>query len=188
MINPFITKKDLITHLYPEIVKEITRDYSTSFANLAAFPASGQTGRKYIAIDTNKVYLWNGDNAFEETQAMDIAQLAIDQSIGEVKSYLNRYDIEKMLSDDDTIRTFKDEFFNSKVKDIVCWNLVKLANPNINIDLFRTSYEDAIKYFKDVMRGNVDPVWPLRIDDPSTALDESGHIASSSNIKRRNHY
>jgi hypothetical protein len=30
------------------------------FANLAAFPATGETGKLYVALDTNKVYRWSG--------------------------------------------------------------------------------------------------------------------------------
>lgn len=30
------------------------------YANLAAFPATGQTGKIYLALDTNKVYRWSG--------------------------------------------------------------------------------------------------------------------------------
>ncbi len=30
------------------------------FANLAAFPVTGETGKMYVALDTNKVYRWSG--------------------------------------------------------------------------------------------------------------------------------
>jgi hypothetical protein len=30
------------------------------FANLAAFPVTGETGKLYVALDTNKVYRWSG--------------------------------------------------------------------------------------------------------------------------------
>ncbi len=142
----YLSTEKLETHIYKEIISEISRDNS------------------------------------------DIPGKAIKQGVGEAKSYLNRYDVVKMLSDTDAERTFQDDFFDSLVKDLVCWHLVKLANPNIDLKLFRTAYEDAQKYFKDVMKGNVDPAWPLRADDPDTTFDESGHISASSNKKRKNHY
>ena len=108
---------------------------------------------------------------------------AINNAESEAKSYLNRFDIVAMFSP-----TYTDQWLKSLVKDIACWHLIKLANPNINMELFRASYEDAISYFKNVMKGNFDPLWPLRVDDPETPFDESGHISSSSNIKRSNHY
>ena len=35
------------------------------FANLAAFPASGATGKIYVALDTNKIYRWSGATYIE---------------------------------------------------------------------------------------------------------------------------
>jgi len=35
------------------------------FANLASFPATGETGKIYIAIDTNKTYRWGGSSYIE---------------------------------------------------------------------------------------------------------------------------
>lgn len=113
-----------------------------------------------------------------------IVTKAMANAESEAKSYLNRFDVATMFQ-----TNFADEWLKSLVKDIACWHLIKLANPNINLELFRTCYEDAKKYFKDVMLGNVEPAgWPLRADDPATDFDESGHISSSSNTKRENHY
>lgn len=38
------------------------------FANLAAFPAAGETGKIYVALDTNKVHRWSG-SAYVEISA-----------------------------------------------------------------------------------------------------------------------
>lgn len=108
---------------------------------------------------------------------------AIAMGEGEAKSYLNRYDLAAMFN-----ASFQEEFFRSLVKDIVCWHLVKLANPNVSIDLFRTAYEDAIKTFDKVKKGTIDPAWPLRADDPATPNDDAGNIDWSSNTKRSNHF
>ena len=35
------------------------------FANLAAFPATGETGKIYVALDTNKTYRWSGSQYTE---------------------------------------------------------------------------------------------------------------------------
>lgn len=138
---PAITKAELKTHLYPEIVAIITR-----------------------ADD-------------------DIITRAITTGEGEVKAYLNRFDLAVMFGG-----TFTDEFFKSILKDVVCWHLIKLSSPNINLELFRTAYQDALKVLKDVMRGYIEPAWPLRPDDPTTDFDERGHISSSSNPKRNNFF
>jgi phage gp36-like protein len=113
-----------------------------------------------------------------------ILTIAIANAESEAKSYLNRFDITAMF-----VTGNPDQWLKSLVKDLACWHLIKLANPNINLEIFRTSYEDAKKYFKDVMLGNVEPQgWPLRVDDAVTTFDESGHISSSSNTKRNNYF
>lgn len=38
------------------------------FANLAGFPATGETGKQYVALDTNKTYRWGG-SAYSEISA-----------------------------------------------------------------------------------------------------------------------
>ena len=183
----YLTLADLTTHLHLEVITEIVRDYKTSFANLAAFPATGVTGRYYIATDSGLYYKWNSD-AYVQVTYIDLVARAINEGIGEAKSYLNRYDLAAIFGTEDDAPTYLDEHLNGLVKDIVCWKLIKMSNPNINIELFRTAYEDAVNYFKAVMKGNVDPAWPLRLDDEDTDFDESGHIFSFSNIKRKNHY
>lgn len=38
------------------------------FANLAGFPGTGETGKQYVALDTNKTYRWGG-SAYSEISA-----------------------------------------------------------------------------------------------------------------------
>lgn len=128
------------------------------------------------------------------TRAQDgVVDLAINNAIGEMKAYLNRYDLIKIFGDPTTDPatdpTFIDEYLKSIGKDIACWHLIKLANPNIDLKLFRTSYEDAISFLKGVMKGSSDPAWPLRQDDPSTpGYDEAGNIEWRTDRKRKNSY
>lgn len=136
-----LTKEDLKTHIYAEIVDEISR-----------------------ADDS-------------------IVEAAIAAGEGEAKAYLNRYNKAAMFDEN-----YPDHFFRNLVKSIVCWHFITLCNPNVSLELFRTQYEDAIKTLDKVMKGNIDPDWPLRIDEEGNNLDESGHVSWNSNIKRRNHY
>lgn len=112
-----------------------------------------------------------------------IVAKAINAGEGEMKSYLNRFDIATMFNGE-----YDNEYFKSLLKDIVCWHLIKLANPNINLELFRTAYEDAIKALRDISKGVTSPTWPLVPNNPDTDIEESGHIEYGSNIKRNNHY
>jgi len=136
-----LTKADFKTHVYAEIIAEISR-----------------------ADDT-------------------IVQLAIDAGESQAKSYLNRYDLTKMFDP-----TFTDEFFRGLVKDLVCWRFIKLANPNIQLELFSKAYDDAIAEFNRINKGITQPVWPLKQDDPDTPNDDAGTIEYTSECKRRNSF
>jgi hypothetical protein len=46
------------------------------FANLAAFPATGETGKIYVRTDTNQVYRWSG-SAYIELSSAGVADTAV---------------------------------------------------------------------------------------------------------------
>lgn len=185
---PYLSIDDLSTHLNPEIILEIVRDNVKEYANLAAFPITGIKRYNYKALDTSKYYIWDGDSYIERV-FVDKVRKAINTGLGEAKSYLNRYDHELMFSDDDSKRTYKDDMLDGKVKDLVIWHLVRLGNPNSNLEIIRTSYEDAIKYFDKVMKGLIDPAnWPLKANNPATPNDEAGNVEYRSLTKRINHF
>ena len=46
------------------------------YANLAAFPATGESGKIYVALDTNKTYRWSGSAYVEIANALDYATQA----------------------------------------------------------------------------------------------------------------
>jgi len=119
----------------------------------------------------------------------DIIDKAIISAVTEAKSYLSRFDLLKLFGNDDTPPTVEDENLKGKVKDIACWRMIKLANPNISMELFKTLYDDAIKWLKDVQSGKADPEgWPYKKDEAETDYNENDNIQWSSNIKRNNHF
>lgn len=111
---------------------------------------------------------------------------AIAAGIDEAKSYLSvKYDVAAIFAD--TPGGTTDQNLLNKTKDLAAWHLIKLANPNINLELFRTAYEDAIDWFTKLLKGQMNPVgWPLREDDPDTDYEEGGSLQWSSNTKRNN--
>lgn len=121
---------------------------------------------------------------------------AIAAGMAEAQSYLARYNISLLLPlmpEGGWGTWVKPQGFVSdanlvnKTKDLICWHLVKLANPNINLELFRTGYEDAIAWFEKVQSGKATPYgWPIRADDPNTEYQEGGSIQWTSNKKRDN--
>jgi hypothetical protein len=44
------------------------------YANLAAFPATGESGKIYVAIDTNKTYRWSGSAYVEISQSLALGE------------------------------------------------------------------------------------------------------------------
>lgn len=45
-------------------------DDVVEYANLAAFPGTGETGKIYLALDTNKIYRWSGSAYIEVSQGI----------------------------------------------------------------------------------------------------------------------
>ena len=118
-----------------------------------------------------------------------IVTTCINNAVAEVQAYMPRFDLLLLFGNESTAATVADEHLKSITKDVTCWQLIKMANPNIDVAMFRTAYEDAIKFLEKVMRGQASPAtWPLRIDDPATVGNEGSRIYASSNIKRNNHW
>lgn len=117
-----------------------------------------------------------------------IVTSAIDEAISTAKGYLSRYNRTKLF--DPTATGFvSDKQLLAVVKDIAVWRMVRLANPNISIEMARTNYEDAIEWLKDVQKGIVDPEgWPYQDDDEDTDVNEGEAISYRSNDKRTNDY
>lgn len=119
-----------------------------------------------------------------------IADRAITAAIGEVKCYLTKFDLVAIFGTDTDAAapTFTDEYLKSLVKDVACWHILKLSNPNIDMAVFRTAYEDAIKFLINIQKGLVDPPYPPNPSLIDDGKDESGGVSWESNWKRHNHY
>ncbi len=113
------------------------------------------------------------------------------------KSYLFKYDL-KALFGDDTVDpvitpTVIDENLKKTIKIIASYWLVRKANPNVNLDLFRDDWQLMIGdkegpgWLYDIKEGNINPDWPYKPDDPATTEDESAQndgVFWTSNIQR----
>jgi phage gp36-like protein len=141
----------------------------------------------YLIADNLKTHLHQEILSAITRDDATIINTQIDAGIAEVKSYCSRFDLDKLF--DDANDDFVDDpnLFN-KVKDVVCWQILALANVNISLDLFRTRYEDAIAWLKMVQSGKADPGWPVPEDDEDTDRVEGSEVQWQSNTKRNNHY
>lgn len=120
-----------------------------------------------------------------------IVTRCINSAVNEAKLYLSRFDLLKLFGDQDTEPEVTDPKLEDIIADITVWHLVRLANPNVNIELLRMAYDDAIKLLKDIQAGKADPGalgWPYKADDPDTTFDESTGLQWYSNPKRNQHF
>lgn len=111
---------------------------------------------------------------------------AIDLAVGEVKSYLSRYDLSIMFADDET---FNDPFLRALCRDVAAWQIIKLANPNISYESIRTYYEDAISKLQHIQSGKITPQgWPYYAATATDLPKPGGAISANSNPKKNNHF
>lgn len=142
----------------------------------------------YLLPDDLDTHIY-GENLAEIVRNDDVLiEKAISAAVAEAKGYLFRFDLVALFGTEDDDPTHEDENLANKVKDIVLWNLVKLGNPNIQMELARTTYEDAIKWLTMVQSGKQVPGWPLKSDNPDTDYSEEGRVQWDSNPKRNNYY
>lgn len=142
----YLVPAEFKTHVYAEIVTEITRGDAT------------------------------------------IADSAIAEAIKMTKGYLSRFDLNKLFNDA-AVGFVTDENLKAMVKDIAIWRMIRLSNPNLSIEIARTNFEDAIKWLKDVQKGDADPEgWPYKADDAATGYPEGSAVSMTSNTARNNHY
>lgn len=56
----------------------------------------------------------------------------------------------------------RDPLLMQRVKDIAVWHFITLANPDTNMQLRKTRYDEAIAWLKDIQKGQVImKSWPL---------------------------
>jgi phage gp36-like protein len=111
----------------------------------------------------------------------------IDAAISEAKSYLSRFNLDELFHA--TAPTPADKNLKNKVKDIAVWNIIKKANPNVDMNVMKDNYETSIAWLKDCAKGLADPDgWNLKTDDTDTNMAEGKLVGSSSNTKRINHF
>lgn len=157
----FITKKEFETHVFAEVIDAISRN------------------------DTSKL------------------KMAIEAAITQVSAYLSRYKIEEILATpppiytepseddedeiDEELSILLDPYASLRtwVKDVTKWHFINLVNPNIDLALSRSRYEDAISELQKIQAGKAAPMgWPLA-EQPQGATGQF-HIVSST--KRQNHF
>lgn len=108
------------------------------------------------------------------------AERALAEAESLVRSYMSRFDQKSIFGIPNTIPPTAPTFtgpgidhIKKVIKIIASYYLVRKSNPNVNIELFRADYEDALDWLRELQSGNVNPDLPYPEDDPNTPDDES---------------
>lgn len=102
------------------------------------------------------------------------------------KSYLFKYDLDAIFGTECTAPSHPSELVKKIVKIITSYFLVRMASPNVNIELYRLDYQDAIKMLEDIRDGRNNPALPYATDNPDTPENEEGDsFFFSSNRKQQ---
>lgn len=139
----------------------------------------------------NKIYQQQIDEITRDTP--DIVTEAIDAAIAEAKMYLTRFDLVALFGDPTATEanpsgvsaTFTDVNLTNMIKQLAIWQLLALANPNINYDDAKARYEMAIKQFIRIQDGKSAPKWPYN-DVTKEDTPPSLEVYSFSGPKRNN--
>ena len=90
LVDGLATKADLVDGKVPSSQLPSYVDDVLEFANLASFPATGESGKIYIAIDTNVTYRWSGTG---------YSEISASLALGETSSTAYRGDRGKIAFD-----------------------------------------------------------------------------------------
>lgn len=120
----------------------------------------------------------------------EAAELQILATESLCKSYLFKYDLKAAFGTDSEPPTASCGMLKKIVKTIASYYLVRLANPNVDLEVFRLDYQLAIDMLKDIRDGKNNLIeLPYAKDDPDTLDNEAdGSVAWNSNTKRINHF
>lgn len=103
------------------------------------------------------------------------------------KSYLTKYDLTALFGTESRAASHPDELIKTVVRTIASYYLLKMANPNVNIELAQMDYKDAINILRDIRDGkNNLPGVPYATDDPATDEEGAGDVQWHSTPKRTN--
>lgn len=113
-------------------------------------------------------------------------QAAIDAAIDEAKGYCSRFRVDQIFENVDAVPGWKyDSILTMHLKNMARWHFITVSNPDINWEDAEIRYSNALRWLREVQKGQVVPTgWPL-VTEPEGA-DSYFHL--SSNPKRKNHF
>lgn len=118
-------------------------------------------------------------DAIEDNE--DLLTEAIDTGISEALGYLDRFDLDAIMTSTDR-KTYAN--LRTWIKDLAKWHFINICNVATDLQLAKERYDDAINRLKDIQRGITTPRgWALpKIEE------QSGAFTITSRPKRGNYY
>lgn len=110
-----------------------------------------------------------------------VALHAMSYAEGIAKTYLHKYDLKKLFEAQDEQR---DDLLLSLLSDIAIYEIVAIAQPNIDLTDRRERKGQAIAYLQQVKDGQIATRWPLQPSDQSNITEspvENGGTPSRGN-------
>jgi malic enzyme len=87
----------------------------------------------------------------------ETAELQIQAAEDIVATYLFKYDLNAILGTSEEPPTFDSPMVKKMVKIIATWFLLKMANPNVDIELWKEEYDQVIKMLEEIRDGKMVP-------------------------------
>jgi phage gp36-like protein len=109
----------------------------------------------------------------EEDHVLDSAMAAAEQ---EAKGYLHRYDIDALFG---ATGSDRDAALLMKLKDIAAWHFIVLANADVQLELTKTRYDEAVEWLGKIQSGKIYyQNWPVPVSGTSPNENDSWIVAS----------
>ena len=112
-----------------------------------------------------------------------LAQQAISAAIDEAKSYLTHYDVAAIFS---ATGAQRNNIILMYVKDIAVWHFINLSNAAVEWELRESRYDKAIKFLRNVQKGEASPDLPLVTDGGTLGNGYERDVRWGSNPRRGN--
>jgi hypothetical protein len=112
-----------------------------------------------------------------------LLQTALSTGIAEVKTYLHKYDLDKLFgaTGDD-----RNDQLVMIVKDVALWHYINIANPGINYEDRLMRYKFQIAVLQGIQKGELVPDFPVKTDPDGNPENNTGFRVTS-NPRRDNH-
>ncbi|MEO6497763.1 MAG: hypothetical protein ABIN95_02065 [Mucilaginibacter sp.] len=115
---------------------------------------------------------------------VNIVTEALEAGVQVASGYLSRFDVDAIFATIGTDRLIYTALM-IYIKDIAKWLFIRKVNPNIDLSLAKTAYDEAIKELGKMQAGKLTPNgWPLAIQPENKV----GQFSVTSRPKRGNYY